>query len=310
MDNQPSSEQNREESPTGTSPVQKSQPVNSIPAEPATAERLSEVEKQMTGFEKATLRWAKIAVLLSSLAALFVCAQWYEMHTGAGDTHALAEQAKKQAEQLSDMSAAADKIRRAAENMVVQDQRIADNAQKAMDASNRQSKEVLDATIKSAQLDERAWITVEVGEKTGNFAVAMRNTGKTPAINATQVAVFSAGKGVIVPEVDLTQNSSTPIPLPPNPSPEVLDYLRKNGFIRDHPPTGYVIAPGDSQIASDYQGKFQQIYRGPDDPRDRTYIQGRVTYDDIFGNQHETIYCFWFAAPSDFVMCNDHNKMN
>src|SRR5579862_918095 len=136
--NQSSSQQEGEVSPT---------PVTPIPAEPATAEQLTVVEKQMTGFEQATLRWAKIAVLLSGLAAFFVCAQWYEMHAGAGDTHTLAEQAKKQAEKMSSMSEAAEKIRQAAESMVIQDQRIADNAKSTLDASNKQSKAALDATI-------------------------------------------------------------------------------------------------------------------------------------------------------------------
>ena len=52
----------------------------------------------MSGFEKSTLRWAKVAVLMSFLAAVFVCAQWYEMHTGGVDTHNLAVAAKNQAD--------------------------------------------------------------------------------------------------------------------------------------------------------------------------------------------------------------------
>ena len=92
--------------------------------------------------------------------------------------------------------------------------------------------------------------------------------------------------------------------------PNSIEDLRKEGLIRDQPPTGYVVAPGDSQITSDYQGKFTQIFRFEDGPMTRAYIQGRVTYDDIFGAHHETTYCYWFAPPSDFVMCNDHNKMN
>jgi cell division protein FtsL len=67
-------------------------------AEPPSAQQLTDVEKQMTGFEKSTLRWAKVAVLMSFLAAIFVCAQWYEMHSCAGDTHELAVAAKTQSD--------------------------------------------------------------------------------------------------------------------------------------------------------------------------------------------------------------------
>lgn len=181
----------------------------------------------------------------------------------------------------------------------------------AMDASNRQAKAALDAAIGQYRLDQRAWITVEVNEKTGNFAVAMRNTGKTPAVDVTEVTAFTASKRFGPPDVDLSENSSSPIPILKNASPEILEHLREEGFVRDHPPTGYVIAPGDTQIGSDYQGKFMQIFGfDTNDPRTRAYIQGKVTYDDIFGGHHETTYCYWFAPPSDFVMCNDHNKMN
>jgi isopentenyl phosphate kinase len=53
-----------------------------------------------------------------------------EIHTGGSDTHTLAQAADTQAKKMIDMSNAADKIRQAAENMVTQDQRIADNAQR------------------------------------------------------------------------------------------------------------------------------------------------------------------------------------
>ena len=73
------------------------EPIDAVLTASAAAPQLPEVEKQMSGFEKATLRWAKVAVILSALAALFVCAQWYEMHTGGADTHDLAIAAKDQA---------------------------------------------------------------------------------------------------------------------------------------------------------------------------------------------------------------------
>src|ERR1700691_5084938 len=118
-------------------------------------------KREMTGFERSTLRWAKVAVFMSALAAIFVCLQWWEMHQGGTDTHALAVAADTQAKKMTDMSTAADKIRQAAEGMVAQEQRIADNAEKALNASNKQSKQVLDASIASSRLDQRAWIGVE-----------------------------------------------------------------------------------------------------------------------------------------------------
>jgi hypothetical protein len=180
-------------------------------------------------------------------------------------------------------------------------------SRQSLDASNRENEKALDATIASSNLDQRAWVSVDVGEKTGNFAVTMRNTGRTPAINAAEVTAFSGGTGIAPPEVDFSRNSSSPLPIPKNLPPDILEKMKREGYIRDKPPTGYVIAPGDTQIASDYQGKFGQLFKIEGN---RAYVQGRVTYDDVFGRSHETIFCFWFAPPSDFVMCNDHNKMN
>lgn len=68
------------------------------PAGPVTAQQLADVEKQMSSYEKATLRWAKLAVIMSALAAFFVCLQWVEMRSGSRDTKKLAEAAKETAD--------------------------------------------------------------------------------------------------------------------------------------------------------------------------------------------------------------------
>ncbi len=79
------------------------------------------------------------------------------MKSGSADTHDLAVAAKAQADKMKSMSDAADKIRQAAQDMVTQDQRIADNSQKAIEASNKRSAEVLKATIDASNQDQRAW---------------------------------------------------------------------------------------------------------------------------------------------------------
>jgi hypothetical protein len=96
MDNEQKAAGNQPDS-SPSAPPSETKPESASPQEPATAEQLENVEKQMTGFEKATLRWAKAAVIMSGLAAIFVCLQWWEMHTGSADTHNLAVAAKNQA---------------------------------------------------------------------------------------------------------------------------------------------------------------------------------------------------------------------
>jgi hypothetical protein len=71
--------------------------------QPVTTQQLQQVEQKMSSFEKATLRWAKLAVGMSGVAALFVCLQWYEMHSGGQDTHDLAVAAGEQADRTRDL---------------------------------------------------------------------------------------------------------------------------------------------------------------------------------------------------------------
>ncbi len=131
-------------------------------------DQFKSVEREMTGFERATLRWAKIAVLLSGLAALFICGQWYEMHTGGQDTRILAEAAKKQADKAETISASL-------ERAVV-----------AMQDANEQGRASLQSAIVNSHVDQRAWLSVGFSSPTGNFAVGkvfdtritLKNQGK------------------------------------------------------------------------------------------------------------------------------------
>jgi hypothetical protein len=120
--------------------------------------------------------------------------QLREMHEGGVDTHTLAQAADTQAKKMADMSTAADKIRQAAEGMMTQEQRIADNAKNALDASNRQAKAALDASIAASRLDARAYVTIGRPDGTvadiiwpkdekGNAAlmVYFQNNGRLPA---------------------------------------------------------------------------------------------------------------------------------
>jgi len=88
---------------------------------------------------------------------------------GGGDTHNLAEAAGKQAAKMETMSAAADKIKEATERMGAQEQRIADNAQKSLDAS-----------IAAYRLDQRAWMQANIV-----WPPAIGNSGHTPAFDIT-----------------------------------------------------------------------------------------------------------------------------
>jgi len=284
MNNQSSPEQNSEVSPASTPPIEEGQPVDPLPAEPATAEQLTEVEKQMTGFEKATLRWARIAVVLSALAAIFVCAQWYEMHTGAGDTHALAVAAGKQSEKMSNMSDAADKIRQAAENMVTQDQRIADDAQKS-----------LDAAIAQNRFDQRPWVTASsfqlsaeptLDPKGITVTVNVINTGKTPALDVT-------------PEFKIDFSPSSEIPVP--------------AYILAAPQSRAILAPGITTAS--FTGKPLILKESAQIDAyglktHRIWFQALIQYKDTFNRPHWTKVCayhYFGQSLNVFEYCDRGN---
>jgi hypothetical protein len=142
---------------------------------------------------------ATIVIALATIVNLGVAwKMWGEMRTAGTDTHTLAEAAKKQADKMTDVSDAADKIRQAADNMVTQDQRIADNAQHSLDASNKQSKASLDATIQDFQRDQRAWVglgqyAIQQFDDKQPFKLQLPfvNSGKSPAILTEQCVAFT-----------------------------------------------------------------------------------------------------------------------
>jgi hypothetical protein len=254
------------------------------------------------------LQWRMFWVALAGtiFAAAAAAGAWYYATLAKGQLDQMIE-ATRQARKSADTAACAlresqRQFDRTLEQMT--------NQTTAQQTAASAAEDTVSTARDQIRRDQRAWITVEVGETTGDFAIQLRNTGRTPAVHVAQIASFALGTGMKIPDVDLSKTSSSPIPIPKNLPPQMMDALKREGFIRKHPPSGYVVAPGDSQIASAYHGKFAQIFTVSADPRARNYIQGRVTYDDVFKGHHETIYCFWYSPPSDFVMCNDHNKMD
>jgi hypothetical protein len=241
----------------------------------------------MTGFERSTVRLAQVALGISILAAIFVCLQWWEMHSGATDTHTLAEAAKKQADKMETMSGAAEKIRLAAEGMVEQDKRIADNAQKSLDASNRQSKAALDASIASSREDQRAWLgvgdeTYSISESSPIESTAnVSDTGKSPALD-----IFCRISGVTETKAYVLSDSDIVYPLD---SP-----ILKEGtlFPNQHFP---LKASSKTQMAAEQQKLWFQNVQNGDWIQ---YFFCKVWYKDAFRRDHWTHFCTEFVPST------------
>jgi hypothetical protein len=191
-----------------------SKSLDASPAETNTRNELKQIEKDMSGFEKSTLRWSRVAVVMSSLAALFVCAQWWEMHTSSRDTHDLAIAAKNQADRTKDV---ADAAKSQSEQAIAQTGKMRESLEKTdslIRATNdlatqaKRSADLSAAGLKASQdaihLDERPWIGLIDVQTTGgaethdtfrveSVIIVIHNSGKTPALKISgQCCLFSS----------------------------------------------------------------------------------------------------------------------
>ncbi len=238
-----------------------------------------------------------LIVILTAVIAGTSYLQWREIRAGSSDTHDLAVAAGEQVKKMKDMSDAANKIREAAEGMVTQEQRIADNAQKALDGSNKQSKAALDASINQFRDEQRAWVGFPLGEVTDDIAVGkspkgllrLQNNGRTPAIKVaseTQAGVICGGfprrPPYTVPETDSLMT------IMPGAPPI-------NGY-----PVNLVT---DSLPLKEKDLLFTKV------PGCELYIYGKVTYSDTFSRLHWQHYCASWkkGTPRDFLGCSFYN---
>jgi hypothetical protein len=255
---------------------------------------LNGLHQRKMGIFSRVLPWIKrdttstgwLIVLLTTVIAATSYLQWHEIRSGSTDTHTLAEAAKTQAGKMTDMSTAADKIREAAQNMVTQDQRIADNAQKALEASNKQSKTALDATIAASHFDQRAWLSA--GDNTYTIAesgpidntVIVSNTGKSPAME-----IFCRINGTVKLRGNILSDSDIAYP-------SALPTLNQGTIF---PNQRFPLKAGAILMESEKQRIwFGNIQSG----EWIQYFFGEVRYKDIFGREHWTHFCSQFVPAT------------
>lgn len=273
-------------------------------------QRFTDDLRKLSSGERLAFYVTFIGLLGAALTIRVLTYTLQEMQSGSEDTHQLAITARTQAQKMQSMSTAADKIREAAEKMVTQDQRIADNAKNALDASNRQSQASLDASIGSSRLDQRAWVGVldlvprDFSETSGMpVVVVFFNSGKTPARN---VQISSMFRIVAVPMY--------------GPSPENIKHLifrpaqsiapqgRYNQILGERIPSGDISTPPEIQGLQTIISEFQDIKA----KRHILYYFGILKYDDVFGHSRETEFCIYLADPDSkqFAFCRDFNDLN
>jgi hypothetical protein len=159
------------------------QPVGTLAQTHPPDEQSGKTKREMNEFEKSTITWARVAVLMSGAAAIFVCLQWYEMHTGGTDTHDLAVAASKQADWTEDL---ADRMKIQADNTFT----LGKAAQEANNIAERQIRIAQRPWLKVVFLGDDPEHAKEAYNETkvvvgGALKIPLRivNIGKTPAFH-------------------------------------------------------------------------------------------------------------------------------
>lgn len=93
---------NANDAAIGAPAVSETKPKDSASSQPATEADLEQVKKQMSGFERSTLRWTRASFFIILATGVFIALQWHEMRVGGIDTHTLAEAAKQSADTAAD----------------------------------------------------------------------------------------------------------------------------------------------------------------------------------------------------------------
>ncbi len=145
---------------------------------------------------------------------------------------------------------------------------------------------------KATRLDQRAWVGVDkvnsFNFKVGpNFSIPfdMVNTGKTPALHvATRTSMKSLEKGD-----EFSPTYSDPRPIKPS-----------IGVIQPQMHLGLSTLPTDIPTA-----QYGDIENG----KGILYAYGDITYDDIFGDSHETTFCVmnWTGLTGP-IQCDGYNS--
>lgn len=260
----------------------------------ATQGEISSLKDRVRGAEKWMI-WLTGAIAFFALGSVVVgFLQWSAIKSGSTDTHTLAESAQKQAAKMGDMSDAAKNIQQAANGMVAEDKRLADDSHVSLESTASQNRTALNSSVEEFRLEHRAWVSLaevifariapdgNIGSvpinqlKVGDKAlvnISFKNTGTTPAFNVSGGARL---------DIFLTTAPAFK-PLPKSSSFGVLQ-------------------PGE-QI-------FQTISLEKLSPENvnafnsgLTHIYGRVDYSDTFGIAHWSTFCRLILAGGAQAGC-------
>ncbi len=242
-----------------------------------------------------------------------------------------AESAAAQSGSMKDLAQRALAQATASNRLATEAKRSADISQAAMEAG-----------IKATQLDQRAWVGLSEFATVGgaqsadgrtfsfqSVRIAVRNSGRTPAINLSVVLMQTMlPRGQAVGDYDTfttefnrrrEEESAKLTADEIKRNPEMADRIRARD--REHRallsraehdlfPAGQVLAPGVTIT----QGTGSASYgvRGEPFTQNVVYILGKISYNDIFSGtqKHITKFCLMREFGTQFMSCPTGNHMD
>ena len=166
------------------------------------------------------------------------------------------------------------------------------------DASEKQSKAALDASIGMARTDQRAWLDLTIAPPTyfasgKPFATTaeLKNLGKTPAKNISVAYLFLGAEKPYNITVDDAKLPTV-----------------KFGMLPPQGPAGFPveITPGKPEEALT-ELRYEAIRSG----NIEVFSWGLIKYDDIFNEHHWIQFCYIYNVPhARFNLCAMHNAMD
>ncbi len=245
---------------------------------------------------------------------IFIALQWWEIRTSSVDTHELAKAAKSQSETTKLIAEQAktqsDNTAQIATSTAEQVKQLAANVKEAHAAT-----EHAESTF---QRSERPWINAESmeaiafdppGDRNQSLSmkvrVVIKNTGKSVATDG-EMMVWPAPNSTTI----LVKGWRKPCEMIENL--KFASALSRQRGIGDTWPHGFVLTPGESvpeEITFGSSEITTANYQG-------FWVLGCATYNDQFGKQHHTNFCFQIAGPSAvagipaFKVCNGFQEAN
>jgi cell division protein FtsL len=277
-------------------PPEVPQPVNRPDTQQETTDQLHKVEREFSGFERATLRWAKVAVFMSAIAALFVCLQWYEMHSGAADTHDLAVAAGKQADAAKAQSEQAKaQTEKMGESLTKTDALITKATEQAA-ATNKlakQAKRQSDIAAQTFEAEERPWIGMDHINPPAKIAA-----GTTPS---SSLIYKNWGRGVAIHVESTYQMRALCGPFPTRP---VYEFNGVPSQSLQMP--GQTIETGKTVFNSALTSNDLLVMK---QPNCGLYAYARITYRERGGREHWRHLCGMWDPTTDntFQECGFYN---